>query len=190
MKIKITNRMSSKILRNQAGDFIVSLSIALIIIAVISIAAFIAFRDDTRKNEMTATVQNVIKTSGLLRANFGVNNSYGDVTTAIAVQARAIPESQRIAGTTTAQNSYGGAVTVVPATLTQTNDAAALSYMNIPSHSCAEIVIGSQNVARRISVGGTVIKPTDGVLGIAALTAACDTGVPVEVIWTIGRTGS
>lgn len=190
MKIKKINRMSRKTLRSQAGDFIVSLSIALIIIAVISIAAFIAFRDDTRKNEMTSTVQHVIKTAGLLRANFGVNNMYNAITTAVAVQARVIPEDQRIPGTTTAVNSYGGAVTVVPATLTQANDAAALSYMNIPSHSCAEIVLGSQHQARRIAVGGTVIKPTDGVVGIAALTAACDTGVPVEIIWTVGRTGS
>lgn len=190
MKVQNKNRMPRKSLRSQAGDFIVSLSIALIILAVISIVAFIAFRDDTRKNEMTVTVQNVIKTAGLLRANFGVNNNYGVVTTAVAVQARAIPESQRITGTTTAQNSYGGAVTVTPATLTQANDAVALSYMNIPSHSCAEIVIGSQHQARRIAVGGTVIKPTDAALNMAALTAACDTGAPVEVIWTVGRTGS
>lgn len=176
--------------RRQRGDFMVSLTIALIIVSVISIGAYIAFRDNTRKNETREAITRVNNTSGLLRSNFGVNNMYGTVTTAVAVQSRTIPEDQRIPGTTTAQNAFGGAVTVTPVTLSSTNDGVSLQWDNVPPNNCGELVLGTQATSRRISVGGTTVKPLDGAINVATLNTACDAAAPVAIIWDIGRTGT
>lgn len=174
----------------QRGDFLISLTVALLITAVIAGSAFIYFRDNLRQNDIKEAVQKVNTTGGSLRANFGLNNQYGSVTTAIAVQSRAIPEDQRIPGTTTAQNVFGGAVTVTPVTLTQPNDGLTLSWANVPTWACSQIVLGTQNTARRISVGGTPVKALDGALTAATMTTQCDVAAPVVITWDFGRTGT
>ena len=167
-----------------------SLSVALIIVSIISVVAFKAFRDNARKQETVESVAAVTVTAGNLRKNFGVNNMYAAVTTVVAVQSRSIPEDQRIPGTTTAQNMFGGLVTVTPVTLTQANDAVGLSWANVSPNNCSEIVLGTNSVARRITVGSTAVKPIDGALNVATLNTACDVAAPVAIVWDIGRTGA
>lgn len=176
--------------RLQRGDFLVSLTIALIIVAIIGGSAFVYLKENTRKNEINESVTKVGATAGALRKSFGINNQYGSVTTAVAVKARVIPEDQRIPTTDTAQNIYGGLVTVAPVTLTQANDAVALTWNNVPVAQCSDIVLGTAGVARSISVAGTTVKAVDGTVNIATLTTQCDVAAPVAIIWNVGRTGS
>lgn len=183
-------RHSTRSKRKQAGDFMVSLSIALIVVAIISAGVFIAFRENTRKNEVKETINAVTATAANLRKNFGINNTYGSVTTAIAVQSRTIPEEQRNPGTTTASNAYGGAIAVAPASLTGTNDAVAISYANVPSSQCVDIVLGTQGIARNMDAGGAQVKPTDGAINLATLATQCEAATNVSVNWYVGRTGT
>lgn len=179
---------STRFDRKQAGDFMVSLSIALIVVAIISAGVFIAFRENTRKNEVKETITAVTTTAANLRKNFGINNTYGSVTTAIGVQSRTIPEEQRNPGTTTASNAYGGNITIVPISITALNDIVMLTYRNVPSSQCVDIVLGTQNIARGIGNGISMIKPVDGVLDIAALANQCESSGQID--WFIGRTGT
>lgn len=189
-KTSMNHKYSMKNPKHQMGVTMLELSVVLIIAAILSAAVFISFRDNTRKNETLESVSKVTTTAGNLRKNFGVNNLYGSVTTAVAVQSRTIPEDQRITGTNTAQNIFGGLVTVAPVTLTQANDAAALSWANVSPNSCSELVLGTAATARRITVGATVVKPTDAAVNIVNLNTACDVAAPMAIIWDIGRTGS
>lgn len=179
-----------KVGRNQAGDAMVSYSVAAILVAIASIAIFIALKENTRKDEATESIAMVARTAGNLQSQLGAYNKYGDVTTEIAVRMGLIPLVQRDSGAVTATNIYGGAVTVTPKTLTGTNDSASLSWKNIPTNQCADIVTGSQNRARQITVGTTVVKALDGAIVTSALSTACDASAPVEVIWDIGRSGA
>lgn len=176
--------------RKQAGDFMVSLSIALIVVAIISAGVFIAFRENTRKNEVKETINAVTATAANLRKNFGINNTYGSVTTAIAVQSRTIPEEQRNPGTTTASNAYGGAITVVPATLTSANDAVEIKYTRVPSSQCVDIVLGTQGTARTMNVNGISVKHWDGAINLATLATQCEAAANATIDWYPGRTGT
>lgn len=176
--------------RKQSGDFMVSLSVALIIVAIISAGVFIAFNSNTRKNEIKETTNAVISTAANLRQNFGINNTYGSVTTAIAVQSRTIPAEQRISGTNTAANAYGGAITIASNTLTATDDVAELTYNQIPSSQCVDIVLGSVAAGRKITVAGVTVKATDSAINIATLAGACENASNVAVVWSVGRTGT
>lgn len=176
--------------KSQRGDFLVTLMIAIVIVAIIGATAYANMRDSNRDVQIDESIKKVVLTANALRANFGVTGQYGTVTTAIAVQTGSIPTDQRIAGTNTAQNAFGGAVTATPVQLTSTNDALELSWANVPAWACSRIVIGTQSAARRITVGGTAVKPTDAALLPATLTQQCDVNAPVTIVWAIGRTGA
>lgn len=176
--------------QNQRGDFLVTLMIAIVIVAIIGASAYANMRDSNRDVQIEESIKKVNLTGNALRANFGVTGQYGSVTTAIAVQTGTIPTDQRIAGTNTAQNAFGGAVTTTPVQLTSANDALELSWANVPAWACSRLVIGTKDAARRITVGGTAVKPIDAALLPATLTQQCDVDAPVTIVWAIGRAGA
>jgi Tfp pilus assembly protein PilE len=174
----------------QRGDAMLSVTVALIILAIIAGGIFMAFRENTRKNEVKEAVSLVSSIGSEMRQKYGSTNMYRDVTTAIAVQSRAIPESYRVAGTNTAQNVWGGAITIAPVDLTSANDAVALTMNAVPQNECMDIVTGTQAVGRRVRVAGVAVKPTDAELSLANLATQCESGPNVAIEWAVGRTGS
>ena len=181
---------SIKTKKYQRGDFLVTLMIAIVIVAVIAAAAYSNMRDSNRDTTINESVKAVNLTANALRSNFGITGQYGSVTTAIAVQTNTIPADERISGTNTAQNPFGGLITTTPSTLTSTNDAIDVAWPNIPPWACSRLVIGTQNSARKITVGGTAVKATDDKLVATTLTAQCDVAAPVTIVWSVGRTGA
>lgn len=181
---------SIKTKKYQRGDFLVTLMIAIVIVAIMGAAAYSNMRDSNRDVQIDESIKAVNLTANALRSNFGVTGQYSTVTTAVAVQTRTIPADQRITGTNTAQNSFGGLITTLPVTLTSANDAVDLTWPNVPPWACSRIVIGTQNAARKITVGGTAVKATDAALVAATLTAQCDVAAPVTIVWSVGRTGA
>lgn len=179
-----------KTLKHQRGDFLVGLMIAIVIVSILGAGYWINLRDGQRDIEVKETISKVNMTAAALRATFGINGQYADVTTAVAVQSRAIPQDQRISGTNTAQNSFGGLISVTPVTLTSANDAILLTYPNVSPWACARTVIGTQNSARQITIGGTTVKALDATISNTDLTTACDVDEPVTIAWSIGRTGA
>lgn len=177
-------------LEKQRGIAMIELTFALIGLAILAGGVYYAFQENTRKSETKDAVTAVTNIAGELRAKYGSTNLYGSVTTAIAVQSRAVPERFRIAGTNTASNMWGGAISATPVTLTSTNDAVSLSFANVPQDECMDIVVGTQNTGRRIAVGGAIVKPTDGTLNLATLATQCEATPRVDIVWDIGRTGA
>ncbi len=177
----------------QRGDFLLTLVIAVIVVAVITAGAYAVYANLITKNEAKTTSDQVSTIAASLRANFGVNNQYGQVNTAISVQSATIPGDLRIVGTNTAANLYGGTITTVPTLLSGpagSFDAVTLTFTNVPQNQCSNIVLASQGAGRRITVAATVVKPIDGTVNIATLTGACDVAAPVSIAWDVGRSGS
>ncbi|WP_426172473.1 type 4 pilus major pilin [Pseudoduganella sp. R-34] len=176
--------------RKQRGDFLVSLTVALIIVALMVMSAMGWFKTNSSKVDVGEAKNLVNAIGGGLRSNFGANNEYPSLTTAAAVQSGVIPASLRIAGTNTANNPYGGAITATPVNCTGTSDCASQSWANVPTSACMELVLGTMSGARRITVGGSVVKPLDAKINTATLGTACDAAAPVTIVWDHGRTGS
>lgn len=164
------------------------LSIVLVLVSVVAFAAFVGYQRNARRVSVKDNTSLITETSAELKKKFGMTNNYGNVTTALAVQSRAIPEELRIPGTNTAQNSYGGLITAVPATLTQPNDAVQLDWNLVKQAECIDLVIGVNDVARRIEVpAGTAVKATDGMLNLATLATQCELAANTAIVLFIGR---
>ena len=88
---------------------------------------------------------------------------------------------------TTATNSFGGAIRVVPATLTGANDALNVAWPNVPKNQCSDIVLGIAGSARQIQVGGVAVKATDAPPNIATIETQCDAADAVTINMFVGR---
>jgi prepilin-type N-terminal cleavage/methylation domain-containing protein len=179
-----------RVLAKQKGFTMVELTIVLAIAAVILAGVFVLLQRNFRKVDINDNVKIITEIASDLQAKYGRTNQYGNITTAIAVQSRTIPAELRVPGTTTATNSYGGAVTVSPVTLTAANDAASLSWANVPQEHCMDLVNSLQNLARRITVAGTIVKPTDSSLNTGTLATSCESADRVSLVLDVGRTGT
>lgn len=176
--------------RRQRGFTLTEMGLALAIVAILFAGVYLVMQRNQRKIDIKDNGTLVTETAANLQANFGRLNQYGTITTAIAVQSRTIPPELRDPGANTATNSYGGSITVVPSTLTATNDSASLSWGNVPSDHCMELAKFVRNVGRRITVAGSIVKPTDGSLNDATLATACESANRVQMVLDIGRTST
>lgn len=181
---KMQNRQTR---RKQAGLSMVELAIALVIVAILAGAAYFGFQANSRRAAVADNVSQITSIAGDLQKYFGRQNQYGALTTALAVTSRVVPEQLRVPGTQTAQNSYGGAITFAPQTLTTANDAARVTWPTVPQAQCSDLVVGVSNAARQITVAGVVVKPTDGALNLATLSTQCESALAVAVLLDIGR---
>ena len=186
----VPNKGISRNRRRQAGDFMLSLVVALILVAIILGKVFMSYRDSTRNEQNSAFTSSITTIAGALQKNFGQNNLYGSLTTAIAVKSGAFPRNLRDGTADTASNLWGGTLTVVPGTITANNDVANLAATKVPSIQCFDIVSATQSVARRITVGSSTVKAADATLDVNALASACEAASDATVTWSIGRSGT
>lgn len=171
----------------QRGLSMIELGLVLIVVAIIGVGVYQAFANQQRRTEIDqnqAVISNIL---GALQAQFGKTNTYGDITTAVAVQSRVFPADLRIGTTNTAQNSYGGLIEAAPATCVSTNDCATLSWPSVPRAQCSEIVTLVQPYARRVQIGTTDVKPLDGALNVGTLSTTCDGAATHTLVFTVGR---
>jgi prepilin-type N-terminal cleavage/methylation domain-containing protein len=177
--------------QTQHGFALLELTVAIILVSLLAAASIFGYQANQRRTEVRDNTTLVIETAAELQKKFGINGQYGAITTAIAVQSRAIPANLRIAGTTTAQNSYGGMITAAPVTLTTTDDSVALTWANVPQSQCIDLVQTAHQTARRVRVAGTAVKAIDTALPVVAtLATQCESADRVDVIFDIGRTST
>lgn len=179
-------RVSRKAVASQRGFGLVEMSLVLIIVAIALAVGYQAYQSNTRSVELQSNTGAVTQTAAELQKKFGKTNKYGDATTAVAVRSRAIPQELRVGTGDTAQNSYGGNITVAPANCSGTNDCVDLTWSNVPEAQCIDLVISTEQVARSVVVGGAAVKPLDGGLDVASLSNQCNSGA-VSVVYRIGR---
>ena len=171
----------------QRGLSMVELALVLIVASLILAAAFYGFSQQQRQVEIQENQAVISKIISSLQAMYGKTGTYGNVTTAIAIQSRAIPPNLRIGTGNTAQNSYGGAVTVAPVNCVTANDCMTLTWEGVSPNQCAELILGVQSYVRRVQIGATEIKALDGVLNQGTLATTCDGAGPHSLIFTFGR---
>lgn len=172
--------------RMQKGYSMVELTVVLVVISLIGAAVFFGLQSNARRVEVGDNGSQVLEIMAELKKKFGRNNQYGMMTTALAVQSRAIPEQLRVTPTT-AQNSYGGPITVAAATCVTPNDCATITWPGVPQAQCMDFVIGTQAGARTVNVGGTIVKPLDLALNMATLATQCEAAATAPVVFTISR---
>ncbi|MFX7941952.1 type 4 pilus major pilin, partial [Acinetobacter baumannii] len=105
----------------QRGITMVEAMIVLIIAAILAAVAYKLFARTSAKNDTTENISVLADIASNLQSQYGRQNQYASITTAIAVQSQVIPKDLRDGGANTATNAFGGAITVAPASLTGPN---------------------------------------------------------------------
>jgi Tfp pilus assembly protein PilE len=173
--------------RKQRGLFSTEFSIVLLVAGVLLIAAIVWYIDSLRKTSIDANVNELTSVSATAKKKYGQLNQYANVTSAIAVTGQIIPVWLRDGAATTATNSFGGAITVVPATLTGADDSLNVAWPNVPKNQCSDIILGIVGSARQIQVGGVAVKATDAPVNIATVEAQCDAADVTTINMFVGR---
>lgn len=187
MKLNQMNVFGRKPVRSaQRGVTMIELSVVLVVAALLSAAVFFGLQANQRRVELSDNTAAVTEIAAEIKKKFGRSNQYGTMTTALAVQSRAIPEQLRVTATT-AQNSYGGVIAIAPVLCATANDCASISWPSVPQAQCMDLVIGTQAGARTVLVGGTAVKPVDGQLNIATLATQCELADTTLIEWRVGR---
>jgi hypothetical protein len=107
----------------------------------------------------------------------------------VAVQGHVIPSELRDGSATTASNSFGGSITVAPASSGTggANDLLSVTWPNVASEACNDIVVGVSGAMRRISVNGTDVQTLDSALNPVLASTQCEAASNVTVTFYIGR---
>lgn len=183
----LTKRQSISGRSPQRGFALLEFGIALLLVGILGAAIFAAFQRHNRTIAIEANANLIHETVANLQKTFGHNNNYGTVTTALAVQYNAVPSMLRNAGTATAQNSYGGNITVTPTTLAQPNDALLLSWGSVPKEQCADLAQSIEDASRRLEApAGTIVKPDGGTLNPTTLAASCESSNATDLVLAVG----
>lgn len=169
------------------GISITSVLIGLVVAAIFTKTIYDQFHDSNRKTRIDAASNEIVSMISEAQRVYGASNQYGSVTTAYAVKGGVVPSRLRVAGTDTAQNTYNGAITFAPATITTANDSLTLGYGGVKNVDCQDIVLTISNLTRRIDVGTATPKANDSSVVMATLAAACDSSDTVDLKFTFGR---
>ncbi|WP_394672222.1 type 4 pilus major pilin [Limnobacter sp.] len=152
--------------RKQSGITLIEVSIGLIIAAIIAAAAFIAFQNNQRRNEVQDNIKQLTEVITETKQKVGITTGYAGFTEANAIQL-AILEASAVA-TVPAKNSYSGAGEI---TMTGAADGetVTLTWPDVPSNQCADISLSVSGQVQSVNGQDTV----NGSLPVASLDEVC-----------------
>lgn len=120
------------------------------------------------------------------------SNTFTGVTLAALVNNNCFPESVSTGKGTagaSANNVFGAAYVVAPATVSVANDAVSITSANVPSASCNAVVKTVASIASTITVGTTQVKAVGAGVQDAALATACTATATVSIAFVATKAG-
>lgn len=163
-------KLSFRGMRRQAGATLLELTMAIGIIATISIAAIAYFNTSNDSNRIKDEINNLNTLSGAVRNMFNSQGNYLGLNNAVILRSNAFPDRMRVPGNTTqikhAWRDNG--VTVAPTNFLGTaNDSFTITYSNVPARACSDLVSRTMRYYDQVTVGSTVVT------NVGAATTAC-----------------
>jgi prepilin-type N-terminal cleavage/methylation domain-containing protein len=163
--------------REQRGITLIEVSIGLIIAAIIAAAAFIAFQNNSRRQEVRENVSAVTEIASEARNKFIRTGKGADLTTANAKLANLF---KPISG---GNNSYGGAVTFTAAAPSATPPTpATMTWNSVPVDQCVDLSVALFPNFSSLKIGSTTVTPSSP---IADVQGACSTSAATTLVFTL-----
>ncbi len=165
--------------KDQKGFTLIEVSVGLLIAAIVAAAAFVAFQNNSRRQEVRENVAEITVQIVEAKQKFGRTVAFDNLTTGLAEQS----------GTIDRFNSYGGSVCLsgaaagtlgdssFDACTTSTadggpNDVAVLQWDRVPVDQCLDLVTATIEGARSMYVGTTAVR-TDDENDLSQVEVAC-----------------
>jgi len=172
--------------RHQQGNALIFSMLGLVVGGIVLAMGIGYYQSSQSSAQVQSTIGEVSGIIGAAQQNYG-QYGYSGLNTAIAVGSRVIPETRADSNGRSAKNSYSGAITLVDNSAAVA-DTAKLSYANVPSAQCAQIINGAQSLARQVVVAATDVKAIDSSVDLAKLNTQCTSASTVTVDFVFGRT--
>lgn len=179
---KLNGRLPAKL---QRGFTLIELGIVVVIGSILlAVALTIATTvlADNRANDELKEVPLIVTRIQKLYNN---RSSFLGLTTTLAIAQNAFP-GNRVTSATTVTNRWGGAITVLPATIATAADGVAATYTQVPKSECLAVVPQLDSVVRTVTVGGTAVKADGAATDLTALGTQCATA-PTTVVYTFSK---
>lgn len=165
--------------KKQGGFSLIELVVVLaIVVAAIGglIARQMAASQTSRVQTEAGNLQAIV---GKVNSTFAGRSSYAGATTAFLLSQGAFPTSMVNAGNVV--NGWDGAVTVAP---NAGNTSVNITYANVPTSACLELVSNVSRQYNTVTVGATVVKTAAQAEAVLATTqTACEATANVSVIF-------
>ncbi|EIX5869858.1 pilus assembly protein PilX [Salmonella enterica] len=156
-------------------------AIALVVIVVIALVlgGLYMLRSRTSVANESANIQTIItSTQGLLKGSDGYTFTSAAKMTGALIQMGGVPKSMTVrgtpsSGTATLYNSWGGDVTVAPASTSGFNNGFSVTYEKVPQDACIQIAtqISRSGLANGITLNSTALN--DGKVTTEQASAQC-----------------
>jgi prepilin-type N-terminal cleavage/methylation domain-containing protein len=138
-------------------------------------------------NRSSAEIQELSLITSNGQKAFSTSSTYAGATTTLLIARNVFPAA-RVTNATTANNRWGGSIAAAAGTTTTANDSLTLTYTNIPSIECQDVVIGASNVMLAISVDGTAVETArPQTLNQGTLATQCNSTTTNTIVYTFSK---
>lgn len=172
------------------GFGLVELLLTLGVAAAMGAAALLIYPRVSTRVSVASDVENVRTLANRIDRSYGVIGSFRSVSTLNTIEDGLAPTDFRRGSATAMSNAWGGAVTVIPATVRMAGDAFMVGLSGLPSRACVPFVsaiAGDVDVRDVIVANTSVVRGNDGTLDVPGLAEACSAGEAfIEVVYYSG----
>ncbi len=170
--------------RKQSGITLIEVSIGLIIAAIVAAAAFIAFQNNQRRNEVQDNIKQLTEIITETKQKVGISTGYAGLTAAAGVQLAILPAN---ADGTLAKNSYNGEGNIDLVEGTVLPDTAVLTWPDVPADQCGDIALNVAAQAINVAGLGEPVDVVNGSISAGDLASICNADEDTTLAFTFGR---
>lgn len=158
-----------------AGFSLFELMLVLIIVAALIGVVYEVYLRASADSDSNNESQQLTTIVAGVHATFSAQSSYSGLSNSVLLNAEAFP--QNMVSGTTVTNSFGGSVTVAPASITGSDDSFSITYNSVPQSECVSLTNGVADMFKIIDVDGTAVKTLSApTVNVATLTSQCAGG--------------
>lgn len=162
------------------GFSLLEVSLALAVAAAFGTAAFLVFKPSSTVAAVRVEQGNLRDLSQAIETSFGLVGTFNGVTTARVSEDGLVPSTLLRSGSL--RTSWGGAVEVAAAEVTQPNDAFAIAYQSVPSDACVGLAGAVAESIYDLKIGGHSVF-TAGSLDPAVLASRCSSDGAANMVF-------
>lgn len=156
----------------QQGFTLIELAIVVVMVAVLISLGLKTINQTRVSANANAEATELPLIVSKIQKTYSTQSTYSGVSLAGLIALNIFP-TERVVSPTSAQNRWGGGITVAAATLTNANDSVQLTYAGVPKDECVEVIPLVTQTVRVITVNGTSVKADGAGLDLSALGTQC-----------------
>ena len=159
--------------KRQQGFTMLELGLVLLIAAILGFIAVRQYNGSRSDSKSQDEVSEMTRTLSKIQAAYSSLPDYAGVTTQVLINNNVFDDSWVNTARTAVLNNFNGAVTAAPFTLTNANDAVAVTSAGYDRAACGNLPMKVANAVRRLDINGTTVMPVGGAVSPALVGTSC-----------------